>query len=178
MAWSGWSKPPFTEYPSFVQAWACLKLVSRAKQSLPVISLEIPVRPSVVDKNQTLGNLAQSATKEGANPQTSTNAEKMIEQQAKQPLEDRTWMETEVFTAAAKRNNREKARGSKYRKSRKSEQTALETVTLLELEKRRITQVVHWNWKREASVVYIDRPQWKRNYVGAVQVQQIDWRDK
>jgi len=27
-----------------------------------------------------------SATKEGANPQTSTNAEKMIEQQAKQPL--------------------------------------------------------------------------------------------
>ena len=45
--------------PSFVQAWACLKLVSRAKQSLPVISLEIPVRPSVVDKNQTLGNLAQ-----------------------------------------------------------------------------------------------------------------------
>ena len=43
-------------------------------------------------------------------------------------------METEVFTAAAKRNNREKARGSKYRKSRKSEQTALETVTLLELE--------------------------------------------
>ena len=32
--------------PSFVQAWACLKLVSRAKQSLPVISLEIPVRPS------------------------------------------------------------------------------------------------------------------------------------
>ena len=34
------------KYPSFVQAWACLKLVSRAKQSLPVISLEIPVRPS------------------------------------------------------------------------------------------------------------------------------------
>ena len=52
------------------------------------------------------------------------------------------------------------------------------SVTLLELEKRRITQVVHWNWKREASVMYIDRPQWKRNYVGAVQVQQIDWRDK
>ena len=77
------------------------------------------------------------------------------------PKIDRTWMETEVFTAAAKRNNREKARGSKYRKSRKSEQTALETVTLLKLEKRRITQVVHWNWKREASVVYIDRPQWK-----------------
>ena len=75
--------------PSFVQSLSLFKWVSRAKQSLPVISLEIPVRPSVVDKNQTLGNLAQ-VTIEGANPQTSTNAEKMIEQQAKQPLEDRT----------------------------------------------------------------------------------------
>mgnify|MGYP007026639279 CR=1 FL=1 len=54
-----WKEEVLSYYPSFVQAWACLKLVSRAKQSLPVISLEIPVRPSVVDKNQTLGNLAQ-----------------------------------------------------------------------------------------------------------------------
>ena len=152
-----------TRYPSFVQAWACLKLlVSRAKQSLPVISLEIPVRPSWTKiKPSEIWRKCNQRRREPANL-ISTNAEKMIEQQAKQPLEDRTWMETEVFTAAAKRNNREKARWkSKYRKSRKSEQTALETVTLLELEKRRITQVVHWNWKREASVVYIDRPQWK-----------------
>jgi len=43
--------------PSFVQSLSLFKWVSRAKQSLPVISLEIPVRPSVVDKNQTLRNL-------------------------------------------------------------------------------------------------------------------------
>ena len=56
--------------PSFVQSLSLFKWVSRAKQSLPVISLEIPVRPSVVDKNQTLRNLAQSHLQEGANPQT------------------------------------------------------------------------------------------------------------
>jgi hypothetical protein len=173
-----WKEEVLSYYPSFVQAWACLKLVSRAKQSLPVISLEIPVRPSVVDKNQTLGNLAQVQPKKARTRKPLPMPKRWLNNKQSNPWEDRTWMETEVFTAAAKRNNREKARGSKYRKSRKSEQTALETVTLLELEKRRITQVVHWNWKREASVVYIDRPQWKRNYVSAVQVQQIDWRDK
>eukprot|EP00574_Skeletonema_japonicum_P012210 CAMPEP_0201716668 /NCGR_PEP_ID=MMETSP0593-20130828/2592_1 /ASSEMBLY_ACC=CAM_ASM_000672 /TAXON_ID=267983 /ORGANISM="Skeletonema japonicum, Strain CCMP2506" /LENGTH=165 /DNA_ID=CAMNT_0048206527 /DNA_START=90 /DNA_END=588 /DNA_ORIENTATION=+ len=65
----------------------CLKLVSRAKQSLPVITLEIPVRPSWTKIKPS--EIWASATKEGANPQTSTNAEKMlsvIEQQAKQPL--------------------------------------------------------------------------------------------
>ena len=151
----------FLPYPSFVQSLSLFKWVSRAKQSLPVISLEIPVRPSVVDKNQTLGNLAQVQPKKARTRKPLPMPKRWLNNKQSNPWEDRTWMETEVFTAAAKRNNREKARGSKYRKSRKSEQTALGTVTLLELEKRRITQVVHWNWKREASVVYIDRPQWK-----------------
>ena len=162
--------------PSFVQAWACLNLVSRAKQSLNTGHFAWNSCPSVVDKNQTLGNLAQVTKDRRREPANLYQCRK--DDWTTSKAKDRTWMETEVFTAAAKRNNREKARWSKYRKSWKSEQTALETVTLLELEKRRITQVVHWNCKREASVVYIDRPQWKRIYVGAVQVQQIDWRDK
>ena len=59
------------ENPSFVQSFSLFKLVSRAKQSLPVISLEIPVRPSVRrGQKSNPRKFGAIATKEGANPQT------------------------------------------------------------------------------------------------------------
>ena len=92
-------------------------MVSRAKQDLPVILLEIPVRPSwtkiIIIPSEIWRKVNQ---KEGANPQTSTNAEseKRIEQPtSKATMVARTGTETEVFAAAAKRNTREKARGGK-----------------------------------------------------------------
>ena len=72
------------------------------------------------------------------------------------------------------------------RKSRKSKQTTLERADMynhlfLFLEKRRIKQTIHWNWKRESASQACVRSLWvtvEGIYISAVQVEQRNWRDK